>query len=178
MRSQIISFLTLLAISIIIFQACKKENPPADDGSAALDNELYQCARDTSGMKWYKYDDTILFRGPGSGHYLPKLRTRYNSIAAAYLDPAGKVIPGTVFPTGSLIVKELFDSSNVFLQYAVMRKMPGSPFADAYGWQWGVYRTSGDYVEVSCSTVGVDCIGCHKGVPGNIDLTTMHYSHP
>jgi hypothetical protein len=179
MKSKFLYVIILFVSLLIGLDACKKKDPaPVDDGSSALDNELYQSSRDTTGFVWYKFNDTILDRGPGSGHYLPKLRTRYNAIAAAYLDAGGKVIPGTIFPSGSLIVKELFDTSYTHLQYAVMRKSPGSPFADAYGWVWGVYRTSGNYVEVSVSTKGVDCKGCHSGLSGNIDLTTMNYSHP
>jgi hypothetical protein len=184
MKTKFILGISLLISLLVIFDACKKKDAgPVDDGSSALYNELYQCAKDTAGMVWYKFDDTIMSRGPGSGHYLPRLRTRYNVTAKAYLDGSGKVIPGTVFPDGSLIVKELFDTLNNHIQYAVMRKATGSPFADTYGWVWGVYRTAGNYlngtyVEATVASKGVECVGCHSGLSGNIDLTTMNYSHP
>ncbi len=178
MKKNIILLSAIFLIASIVSDGCKKKDPLIDDGSSALDNELFQCSKDTIGFSWYKFNDTILSRGLGSGHYLPKLRTRYNALASNYLDVNGKVIVGTIFPEGSLIVKELFDSTNTLIHYAVMRKSSESAFADKYGWVWGVYRVAGNYLEVSVSTKGIDCVGCHSGISGNIDLTTMHYSHP
>ncbi|MBL8000423.1 MAG: cytochrome P460 family protein [Flavobacteriales bacterium] len=150
---------------------CKHE---ADISS--LDLELYELAQSTNGHVWYRANDDLLDRTGGSGHGEPLLRTRYNAIAATVLDSSGRVEPDTLFPSGSLIVKELWESGSTLGTYAVMLKRPGDPSADAGGWVWGYIRASGE-VRVSALEQGAACRNCHTQA-GHIDATLMNLAFP
>lgn len=169
-------FLTLTIVSgLIVFlwilNSCKK-----DEEAEGTDKELYDMAKSTSGFTWYKNSDALLDKSSGSGHSQPFLRTRYNSIAAAELDSVGKVMEGTVFPDGSLIVKELINSSSTLDRYAILYKKPGHQDADANGWVWGYINSDGT-VAVSASEKGSSCLGCHLQ-DGNIDYMLMNKFFP
>lgn len=150
---------------------CKHE--PAEN---PLDQELYQAALNTSGHVWYKGSDALLPRSPGSGHNEAFLRTRFNAIAATVLDSAGKVLPDTVFPAGSLVVKELWSDQSTVRTYAVLLKRPDEPAADAGGWVWGYLEADGG-VRESALNMGMACRTCHTQ-PGHIDATLMNLSFP
>lgn len=176
MKKNLSIITTVALLAIISISSCKKdkeESNRADD----LNKELHGKAANNSGAAWYKNSQAKLDKAPASGHSDPKLRTWYNSAAAIMLDTAGQVISGSIFTNGSLIVKELFDASENLTHYAVMYKSSSSEFADAHGWVWGEYSPSGS-VEYSVDRKGASCTGCHSGVSGNIDLTTMHVAHP
>ncbi len=177
MKYKILNLSIAIIFSAILLNSCKKDDPDPVAVVDPQDVELYQGAVATAGNVWYKKDATILNKASNSGHSDPKLRVRFNSTAAVKLDTAGKVISGSIFDSNSLVTKELYDASGTLLRYAVMCKAPSSPNADAYGWVWGVYRANGD-VEHSATLKGSGCTGCHNGVVGNIDLTTMNVSHP
>lgn len=160
-----------LMILIVTVSACKK-----DEEAEGTDKELYDMAKSTSGFTWYKNSDALLNRSSGSGHSQPYLRTRFNSVAAAELDSVGKVSEGTVFQDGSLIVKELINSSSTLDRYAILYKKPGHQDADANGWVWGYINADGT-VAVSASEKGSSCIGCHQQ-DGNIDYMLMNKFFP
>jgi hypothetical protein len=156
---------------ILALSSCEHE--PDEDPA---DAQLLELAKDTAGNTWYKDSDTLLPKSPGSGHAQALLRTRFNSLAATVLDSNEKVIPGSLFPNGSVVVKELFDNSTTLAQYAVLFKKPTHPYADADGWVWGYVRPDGE-VREPARNKGMACRGCH-GQSGSIDFTLMNAYFP
>lgn len=173
MKNRIIKIFVLLLFitSIWATNACKK-----DDTLEGIDKELFDMAVVTDGFTWYKNSDSLLDKSPGSGHSLPFLRTRYNAIAATNLDTNGKILPGTSFANGSLIVKELIRDDNTIVRYAILYKQSGNANADPKGWVWGYVNTDGT-VEESATRKGGSCINCHSQT-GSIDYMLMNIYFP
>lgn len=157
----------VLLIGISVFISCRKNQK-----ARGIDKDLYEMAKETSGFVWFKYSSALLPKSAGSGHNFAFLRTRFNSTAAAKLDSAGKVINGTTFPEGSLIVKELYINESTFSRYAIMYKKSNSKHADKFGWVWGYINSDGKVVEPA-NNDGKECTSCHTQ-GGNIDLTLMN----
>jgi hypothetical protein len=155
----------------IIIDSCKKE-----EKGTGTDKELYDMAIVTTGFTWYKHSSVILNKSAGSGHSQPFLNVRYNTIAAAKLDSAGKLKPGTAFPEGSLIVKELYDKSKNIERYAILYKSSKHQDADPKGWVWGYINYDGSVSEPA-SRKGSACINCHSQI-NNIDYMLMNKFFP
>ncbi|GIV32833.1 MAG: hypothetical protein KatS3mg031_0368 [Chitinophagales bacterium] len=172
-RKFIIRLVALLVMIEIVAStsSCKKEKE-----ASGLDKQLLDMAVPVNGFVWYKYSDALLNRSAGSGHNYPFLRTRYNSVAATVLDSSGKIIPGNVFPEGSLIVKELYSNSSTLSRYAMLYKKAGDPNADASGWIWGYVNADGTVAQAA-SLKGSGCRGCHSQ-PGHIDFNLMTLYFP
>ena len=149
----IIGFI-LLVMSI---QSCKKDkvDTEADD---TLYNEI-----SASGYSYYQNGNLLAGAAP-STHGSFKLR--FNAIALAALDSTGKLPTGNNFPTGSIVVKEIFSGNSINL-LAVMKKDPSNKNAGS-SWVWAEYKTDGS-VAFSADKKGNGCIGCHSGSP-NRDL--------
>ena len=101
---------------------------------------------------------------------------RFNSIALSALTDNGKLPAGGSFPTGSLVVKELWrDSLGATLAgYAIMEKLPNDT-NQAAGWVWAeVGPTGGGYM---LSSKGDICTGCH-GESGNRDYVRLFELFP
>ena len=145
---------------------------PPVSGLELTDADMSALARASSGWTYYKLRSDTLMRSTGSGHTSARLRTRYNSRAAAQLDGTGKVRPGAIFADSSLIVKELITGETLD-RYAVMMKMQGSENAGA-GWLWAYYAPDGS-PQISITTRGGSCVACHST---GIDQTRMNDSHP
>lgn len=141
-----------------------------------IDMQLLQMARQTDGFTWYAGSASPLARSSGSGHQEPLLRTRYNAIAAASLDSNLMVAMDTLFPEGSLVVKELMGDASTIATYAILLKQSANPNADASGWVWGYVRPNGE-VRVAAKDRGAACRGCHTQ-DGHIDQTLMNISFP
>lgn len=166
--------LALILISFVFLfgsNGCKKEKQ-----AEGTDRLLYDMARETSGFTWYKKSDALLNITSGSGHSFPFLRTRYNQVAAARLDDQGKITAGSVFPEGSLIVKEFHDSSKKLGRYSVLFKEADNQDADSKGWVWGYINADGTVAE-SSSDKGKSCNTCHNQ-SGNIDYMLMNKYFP
>ncbi|MCE2846129.1 MAG: cytochrome P460 family protein [Sphingobacteriales bacterium] len=162
----------LFFISItFLVTACKK-----DEEAEGIDKELLDLASSTSGFTWYKNSASFLPKSSASAHPFSYLRTRYNAIASAALDSNGKVIDSTLFPEGSLVVKELSNSIGGLDRYAILLKRTGSPHADSKGWVWG-YINKDKSVAEPASKKGASCSGCHAQT-GNIDYMLMNIAHP
>jgi hypothetical protein len=159
------------ALLFIAFQACKK-----DKAEHAIDREMLDMAKSTAGFTWYKFSSANLPKSSGSGHPQPLLRTRFNATAANHLDSLGKVIPGTQFTSGSLIVKELLGSGGGLERYAILYKNPGHEFADDKGWIWGYVDANGKIAEPAANK-GAACISCHTQQV-NIDYMLMNKFYP
>lgn len=163
------------AINFIIL-ICSVQSCTKDKTSVLTDKELYDLAKSTSNFTWFKNSNAFLPKSSGSGHAPPKLRVRFNSVAATKLDANGKIIPGSLFPQGSLIVKELCDDSGKLIRYAILYKNPESEDADDLGWVWGYINENGS-VTVSATEKGTSCISCHSQSE-NIDYMLMNKYFP
>jgi hypothetical protein len=156
---------------VIIMHSCKK-----DAEKKGTNADLYEMSIKTNGFTWYKKSDALLNKSIGSGHPQAFLRTRYNAIAAAMLDSIGKVIPGSQFPEGSLVVKELFKDANTLERYAILYKQSNNHDADSRGWVWG-YINVDKSVEFDADRKGSSCTGCHTQAD-NIDYMLMSKFFP
>lgn len=166
----LIKYFVISIIFITLF-ACEKET------ETTTDKELYQMATtNAQSFVWYKNSNALLNRSSGSGHTQPYLRTRYNTIAAEVLNDQGKIIDGSTFPEGSLIVKELTGSNEQVELYAILYKKSDHQYADNKGWVWGYIDANGK-VKESASKKGSSCIACHLQ-SGNIDYMLMNKYFP
>lgn len=171
MRNKTIILLFFFSTIVLIFHSCKK-----DEQATGIDKEMLDMAMETAGFTWYKNSDVLLDRSSGSGHDYPFLRTRYNATAATMLDSTGKIIPGSVFPEGSFIVKELYENSTTLGRYAMLYKKAGDANADANGWVWGYVNADGTVAQ-SADEKGSGCRGCHSET-NNIDYMLMNIYFP
>ncbi len=163
--------LSTLFIGVLIMSSCKKEKK-----GSATDQELYNMSKLTADFTWFYNSSALLNRSSGSGHAQPFLRTRYNAIAADKLDSTGRIKPGSTFPEGSLIVKELYEDSTTLGRYAILYKKASSIDADANGWVWGYVNTDGSVAEPA-SNKGSACRNCHSQTD-NIDYMLMNKYFP
>ena len=166
----ILKAITYSTVLVLGF-ACSK-----DKTGKHIDEELFDMSNSTSGFVWYKNTDQFLPKSSGSGHNYPKLRTRFNAIAAQMLDSVGKVQSGISFPEGALIVKELINDDNSLARYAILFKDSDHQYADAQGWVWG-YINSDESVAISAVDKGDACISCHQQSE-NIDYVLMNKFFP
>ncbi len=157
--------------AIISISSCNKDAAEKD-----IDTQLYELSTDATGFTWYKHTDALLSKSPGSGHFPPYLRTRYNATAATQLDANGKINVGTAFPEGSLIVKELYTDTAVLERYAILYKDTDNAAADANGWVWGYIDADG-FVQNSATDKGAICTSCHLQTD-NIDYMLMNKYFP
>ncbi len=171
MRKPIAIIFSTVLITGMTWSSCTH-----DAGTDPTDAQLLQLARMTAAYTWYKENAALLPRSSGSGHPQPFLRTRFNPIAGTVLDTAGKVVPDTLFPNGSVIVKELWEDASTLSIYAILYKKPDNPNADANGWVWAEIGADGT-AHYSATKGGADCRGCH-GQAGNIDFTLMNEAFP
>ncbi len=166
-----ISILVLSFFAILCtLNSCTKK--PA----VGIDLQLYLMAKDTVGFVWFRHSDSLLHKSEGSTHSQPLIRTRFNAIAASKLDSNGMIIPGSVFPDGSLIVKEMFDKTRTLKTYTTLYKDPSNEIADNKGWLWGAVGVDGT-VEITAYRKGSACIDCHLQ-PDNIDYMLMNKFYP
>lgn len=163
MRKAIIT-IGLMLTSIIIIQSCKKDTADTD-ADKALYSEI------SAGGYTYYQSGTLLSGVSPSPH--GSFMLRFNATALAALDSTGELPAGGIFPSGSVIVKEIFDGSNINL-YAVMKKDPSNGNAGS-GWVWAEFNTDGS-AAFSTGKKGNGCISCHSGSP-NRDLTRTFDVH-
>lgn len=171
MRDKLFLYFFFIILFSSGINSCK-----SDKVEIETDILLFKMAKSTAGITWYKNSNILLDKSSGSGHPQAYLRTRFNSIAATTLDVNGKIINGSIFPEGSLIVKELFENTTTLSRYAILYKDGNSPDADANGWVWG-YIDSDGTVATPASSKGSSCIGCHSQ-SDNIDYMLMNKFFP
>ena len=170
-KKQVFTMILISLVFLFVNNGCKNENQ-----AEGTDKMLYDMARETTGFTWYKKSDALLNTTSGSGHSFPFLRTRYNQVAAAKLDAIGKITAGSVFPEGSLIVKEFHDSAQKLARYAILYKEAGNPDADSKGWVWGYINADGTVAQ-EAGKKGSGCNDCHNQ-SGNIDYMLMNKYFP
>jgi hypothetical protein len=100
-------------------------------------------------------------------------KLRFNSVAFAALGPDGELPENSSFPTGSVVVKEVFVNSTIAV-LAVIKKSPADPNA-GQGWLWAEYALDGT-PHFSIEQKGNGCIGCHNETP-NRDLVRTFDLH-
>lgn len=163
--------LLVLLVFVMLIGSCKK-----DKDISGSDKLMYDFALATTGYTWFKNTPVLLNKSAGSGHPQAFLRTRYNVVAASMLDSNGMILPGSSFPEGSVVVKELFETTSSLTRYAILYKNASSLDADAKGWVWGYINADGTVAEPA-SKKGVSCIGCHSQAD-NIDYMLMNKYFP
>lgn len=166
-----VTLMNFFALFIVLVYSCKKETTEINP-SINTDKILYDLSKSNTGFVWYKNSDVLLNKSSGTGHFQALLRTRYNAVASTQLDASGKVKTGSIFPEGSLIVKELYDNSTTLSRYAILYKKSDSPDADPRGWVWGYINANGSVADAA-SNKGRTCISCHSQ-NGNIDYMLMN----
>lgn len=142
----------LLSLFISFMQSCKKDE---NEGDKTLFAEAT-----ATGYTFYQNKDSILSAAGNSPH--GKFKLRFNATAQAALDSTGELPTGSLFPAGSIIVKEVY--SNTFINlFAVMKKESSNGNA-GNGWLWAEYKTDGS-AQYSISEKGGSCISCHSNNP-------------
>lgn len=154
-----------MLFAVLIFSACKNEK------SSSADKELYDETVNSS-FTYYQNNNAILNAAGNSPHGSFKLK--FNGTAQAALDSSGKLPVGSEFPSGSLIVKEVYSGGTSLSLYAIMKKAPGNANAGS-NWLWSEYKPDGETV-FSVTNKGSGCIGCHSGNI-NRDLTNSFDLH-
>lgn len=163
-------FFTVLLLPLVI-SSCKR-----DSVESRFENDLITKATNTDGFVWFNYSNISLPKSSGSGHEQPLLKTRYNSIAASVLDSVGRIKLNSIFPEGSIVVKELLGNDGKLQVYALLYKKSSHPNADAKGWVWAEYNSDAS-IKIASSLKGKDCIGCHSQA-GNEDYMLMNKYFP
>lgn len=161
--------LKLICLLSVILVSCSKKD--ATTKVTVTDKELFELAKYNPAHSWFKKNDTIYSKSTASGHSQPFLKTRYNSVAYSKFDSLGNLNDTSVFPEGSLIIKELLDEMYQIDRYAILYKNSTHEFADDKGWVWGYLNKDGSVI-VSSSLKGNSCISCHSQ-NGSVDRTLM-----
>ncbi len=162
---------TNFIISVILLfilgasQSCKKDNDEDVNGDKILFDEV-----SSTNYAFYQ-SGTVLAPAAPSPH--GSFRLKFNGIALSALDSTGELPVGGVFPTGSLIVKEIQSGGSTNL-LAIIKKDPGNGNAGS-GWLWAEYSPNGD-ATFSVGKKGDGCTGCHGGSP-NRDLVRTFDLH-
>ena len=87
------------------------------------------------------------------------VRVSMNATALGALR-SGTLPTGASFPDGSIIFKQIRDSSQTPILYAIEYKDRTNPFA-ANGWLWAEIEPDGTPF-ISLTRKGANCIGCHS----------------
>ena len=159
----------IFIISALFTIACMIQSCSKDDTDTDADARLFSEA--SNGGYTYYQDGNILPGVSPSPHGSFKLR--FNATANAALDTTGELQAGNSFPSGSIIVKEIYSSGNLSF-YAVMKKDPSNNNAGK-GWIWAEYNADGS-TAFSTGKKGDGCTGCHSISP-NRDLTKTFDLH-
>jgi hypothetical protein len=160
------TFLFIPLFTLILLTGCSK-----DRTISGFDAELFSKAQRKDGFVYYNFSTEYLETPEDAEHKSKYLRTKYNYLAATILDSNGLVIPGSIFPEGSLIVNEMSSIKGEPEKLAIMFKDAKNVYADKNGWVWSYLNADNTVIEPA-SRMGVSCIACHSK-PGNIDMTLM-----
>jgi hypothetical protein len=149
-----------LVIAGIFSEACKKKAPSSPAQVAITDDALFDKAFETGYTFYMGNSDTLGYTPLGGGHS-GLIRVRFNAIAQSALGTDGRLPSGAVFPSGSLVVKELYQQrGGPLYAIAIMLKSPSDPNA-ASGWVWGEYYADRRKV-APVANKGSQCVGCHS----------------
>lgn len=156
----------LLAVAIVSIVGCQK--------TTEADKQLFEKATNT-GYTYYKGDSAVKPSSSPSAHNA-FFRVKFNAVAQAALTDSGRLPVGAAFPEGSIVVKELYNSSTGALALlAVMEKASGNSAA-GNNWLWAEFEPGGKAV-FSTSKKGNGCISCHNA-SGNRDYVRLFELFP
>src|SRR5436190_10377932 len=155
-----------MATGLANLMLCCKYN----DLPGATDAGLFEQVASPSGYVYFN-GGLLLAPDPASPHGYFKLR--FNDIATSALDANGRLPVGSIFPNGSILVKEVYDGGNLVL-YAIMRKDPSNPDA-SNAWLWAELGPAGE-TAFTVKRRGDGCVSCH-GTSPNRDLTRTFDLH-
>jgi len=164
---------TLIKIAVIItvvfaINSCKDDD---DDQPAppSADKSLYDAVV-AAGYTYYQGGNTL---PPASPSPHGSFKLRFNATAQAALDSTGELPVGNTFPTGSILVKDVYAGGSLAL-FAVMRKDPANANAGS-GWLWAEYNIDGTVI-TSLTSKGSGCVSCHSSAD-NRDLVKTFDLH-
>jgi hypothetical protein len=162
MKTQLILFVLAVFVCGV---ACKKDtntdgNPGVTPQTVVVNTDSLLFAKSKEpGYQWYQQEDSIK-RSSGASAHSKYFRVRFNGIAQAALTDSGRLPVGGIFPQGSFVVKELYDSATAPLKLlAMMYKDSTNKFA-VNGWVWLELKgDGGNYI--GTAEKGAQCTGCH-----------------
>lgn len=138
------------------------------------DATLFELSKSLVGFQYFKRSTDTLDSNSGSPHNR-YMRVRFNETAIEGMNSDLSDLEADRFPSGSLIVKELYDSPGGSLKlYASMFKSTADANTGG-GWIWAEYGPGGDVI-YSTLRKGADCTGCHSA-SGNADLVRTFSLH-
>jgi hypothetical protein len=153
-------------VGAMAVQSCSKDTPTAPSSPTSTittDAALFKLITETdpfSGYTLFPNADAVA-RGTlnGSEAHQPLVRVSINAKALNALQ-GGKLPAGAKFPDGSVIVKEIRNTSGVTTEMTVIYKDNSNPLAGK-GWLWADFSPSGS-VGYSITGRGSDCTFCHS----------------
>jgi len=167
MKETLLKMALILAV-VLTIHSCKDDDD--DEPAPPSADKLFYDEVVASGYTFYKNGNILPGISP-SPHGSFKLR--FNATAQAALDTTGELAIGGTFPTGSILVKEVYTGGNLDL-YAVMKKDPSNGNASS-GWTWAEYDTDGSTI-TSVTAKGTACVSCHASAD-NRDLVKTFDLH-
>lgn len=147
----------VFSIVAMYFVSCKEEE---SNEVTLSDTTLYKEAIENSGFTYFQsgFLKSTKTSGHGANNYV---KTRYNNLVKNLLNEDGKPSEGTVFPDGSIIVKEIYsDTTKAPDVLAVMKKDSKNSGNDSK-WHWAEYEPDGK-VYYALKNNGSGCISCHS----------------
>lgn len=168
-RTRMLVALTVAAgagLAAIALQSCSKDNATAPSNSSSgitSDAALFKLITQTepfSGYNLFPNADAITSGTlNGSTAHQPLVRVSINAKALSSLQN-GKLPSGAKFQDGSVVLKEIRNSSGVTTEMTVMYKDSGNSLA-GNGWLWAAFSPSGG-VGYSITGRGAECTSCHS----------------
>jgi|SRR5688572_10262345 len=158
MKTTFLKF-AFIVIAAVAIHSCKDDDDDDPAPSPTADQNFYNEVI-ASGYTFYQSGNTLPGISP-STHGSFKLR--FNSTALGALDSTGELPVGGTFPTGSILVKEVYNGGNLDL-FAVMKKDPANTNAGS-GWLWAEYDTDGTVITTVTSKGSPTCVSCHASNP-------------
>ncbi len=154
MKKSVIVFL----LSAILFAvACQKKKQEVE---LSTSESIFKEIANNDNFTFYKNDSSIVHSSPQSGHNA-FFRVRFNGKAAAALTENGKLPANGIFPEGSIIVKDLFNTqTGSKVVYSVLKKESANTNS-SNGWLWLEYDPSGKEV-YKITNKGDGCVSCHS----------------
>ncbi len=133
--------------------------PSPNTSALATDSALFSLVTQTDPFNSYSLFPSVDAVFNGTAFHGPLDRVRMNAKALAALQ-SGKLPPGTKFPDGSVVFKEILTNGGTTTTYSVMYKDTGNPQAGG-GWLWSEFSPSG-VVGFPIGNRGAGCTGCHS----------------